>query len=679
MNLARFAGFGLVLLAACGDSGGASASGTSSTADTGATETAGTTAPGVPTTTTPTGGASEGLTSGLTSGVTTGPDATSTVDPTAAPGTSSGTSGTSSAATGTAGDDSTTGAPFEPNGCVTSVDGWCWTYPLPHGNRLHDIWDDGQGRVWVAGEGGTLMYHDGQQWTTPPAEHPDDLRGIWGAAPDDIWAVGDFGKVLHYDGVGWSVVPSGTKKWLNAVHGFATDDVWAVGDLATVLHWDGVAWSPVAGKFGGDQISLWGSAADDVWIGGVGFGGPITHWDGATWSPRSIDNAGSVTALWGSGPQDVYATRDQGLTFLDHWTGDPQWDEIDTPFGVPLYAVVGDGERIYAGGRGALLEVEGGTYTEHPDFVWTETQDLAKVGDDIIAVGERGSIARRAGGSWAFEHGDASENRLGFGAIAGNGPDDIWAGAQDTAHWDGEKWTFVDIGQGSQSFLDMSAADGVVWGLTWNGDHWLWRCVDGVWTEEAKLTSWGAWELWAQDASTVWVAVEYVNVTIARWDGQTMKTWHLGTTVGASDIHGLGPADIWAVGPSETLYHWDGVDWTKVHATANGVDTDQVWAAGPNDVWVGGSTSGSVYHWDGVTWAAHKVSNWGAADLWGSGPNDLFAVSGSNSSPGIIYHWDGVAWTEQISGQGEGLAAIWGVDKDVWVVGGKSSALVLRR
>lgn len=29
--------------------------------------------------------------------------------------------------------------------------------------------------------------------------------------------------------------------------------------------------------------------------------------------------------------------------------------------------------------------------------------------------------------------------------------------------------------------------------------------------------------------------------------------------------------------------------------------------------------------------------------------------------------------------QGDGLFAIWGVDKDVWVVGGKSSALVLRR
>ncbi|MDC0671964.1 hypothetical protein [Nannocystis radixulma] len=224
----------------------------------------------------------------------------------------------------------------------------------------------------------------------------------------------------------------------------------------------------------------------------------------------------------------------------------------------------------------------------------------------------------------------------------------------------------------------MSAADGVVWGLTWNGDHWLWRCVDGVWTEEVKLTNWGAWELWAQDASTVWVAIDYVNVTIARWDGQDMTTWDLGTS-GTDDIHGLAPDDIWAVGPSETLWHWDGVDWTKVHVTPNGADTDQVWAVGPDDVWVAGLFIDSGFHWDGVNWTEHTVSTWGSADLWGSGPNDLFTVSGANSSPGIIYHWDGLAWTEQISGQGDGLAAIWGVDKDVWVVGGMSSALVLRR
>lgn len=666
----------LALLPACGDAGGGSADAAASSGEAGSQGPTATSAPEPPTSSATGDSGGDATAASVTGGPGPSTGDPATTEPATTSTTTTGTTGATTDAS--SGDDSTTGAPVDPGGCVTSVDGWCWTTPLPHGNRLYDIWDDGQGKVWVAGEGGTLMFHDGQQWTTTPAAHAEDFRGIWGAAPDDIWAVGGRGKIVHWDGATWSEVASGTTRWLKAVHGFASDDVYAVGNQKTVIHWDGEAWSPVAWNFGGDQLSIWGTAGNDVWIGGSGFGGPVAHYDGVAWGWRSVDGPGGVAAMWGTGPQDVYAARDNGKPFLNHWTGDPIWDEVDTPFGTPLYAVVGDGERLYAGGRGALLELENGAYTENDDFLYTETQALAVVGDEVLAVGERGSIARRSAGAWAFEHGDAGKNRHGFDAIAGNGPDDIWAAAAQTAHWDGEKWTFVDIGQGAQSFVDMSAAGGAIWGLTWNGDHWLWRCKDGVWTEEAKLTSWGAWELWAQDADTVWVAIQYVNVSIARWDGQTMMEWDLGADAG--DIHGLAPDDIWAVGDNETLWHFDGLDWAKIRSTPNGEDTDQIWVVGPDDVWAAGTFSGFAFHWDGVNWTDHDVSKWGGStDLWGSGPDDLFTVSGTDQSPGFIHHWDGQTWSPMISGQGPGLAAIWGIDKDVWIVGFKSSALVLRR
>ena len=670
----------LALLAACGDSGGATAGAdaTSQASSTGAEPT--------PTTThaATTTGATDGATA--TGATTTNPDPSTSTDPTTTTGDSgdSGTTSTSSPPDTTdtpdtaTSEDSTTGTPVDPQGCVTSVDGWCWTHPLPHGNRLHDIWDDGQGRVWIVGGGGTRMYNDGQGWVTLPADRVDALRGIWGAAPDDIWAVGDYGAIRHWDGVAWTDQASPTTKFLRGVWGSGADDVWAVGNQGTVLHHDGVAWTVVDTGLGQpEHLTVWGSGADDVWIGSVGFGGPVYHWNGAVWTYRSVDDPGSVTGLWGRGPADVYATRDQG-TVLNHWTGSLPWIELDAPFGKALTTVVGDdGDRLWVGGPQIMLEYTGDTYTENQDFWWVDVQRVARVGDATLAVGSRGAVARHQADTWTFEHGDFLSPKRPFGSIGGNGPDDIWASGYATAHWDGDAWTFIDIGQGVKDLVEIAGAGGTLWAIATNNDAWLWRCVDGVWAEQMKLGLWYPHALWAQDATTVWMVGDIGSDDVARWDGQNMTTWKFASV---SDLHGLAPDDIWAVGSSERLWHFDGQIWTQVHLTPMGESLRHVHAVGPDDVWAASGLEGNLFHWDGVDWTKHiNPTKWGVTDLWASGPDDVWAVGGEQASPGIILHWDGLTLSEQISGASEGLYALWGTGDDVWTVGGEHSALVLRR
>jgi hypothetical protein len=56
-----------------------------------------------------------------------------------------------------------------------------------------------------------------------------------------------------------------------------------------------------------------------------------------------------------------------------------------------------------------------------------------------------------------------------------------------------------------------------------------------------------------------------------------------------------------------------------------------VWGSGPNDVWaVGAGYRGQgciITHWNGWTWSPgnsrHEGGLWG---VWGSGPNDVWAV-----------------------------------------------------
>jgi hypothetical protein len=50
-----------------------------------------------------------------------------------------------------------------------------------------------------------------------------------------------------------------------------------------------------------------------------------------------------------------------------------------------------------------------------------------------------------------------------------------------------------------------------------------------------------------------------------------------------------------------------------------------IWGAGPNDIWVVGKT-GAVRHWDGASWSVSKLAI-GGIPMW----NDLFAVHGGTT------------------------------------------------
>ena len=90
-----------------------------------------------------------------------------------------------------------------------------------------------------------------------------------------------------------------------------------------------------------------------------------------------------------------------------------------------------------------------------------------------------------------------------------------------------------------------------------------------------------------------------------------------------------------------------------------------VWGSGPNDVWAVGDAG--ILHWDGSAWTA--VSSGTTAYLegvWGSGANDVWAVG----DVGTILHWDGSAWTSASSGTTFALFGVWGSGaNDVWAVG----------
>lgn len=98
-----------------------------------------------------------------------------------------------------------------------------------------------------------------------------------------------------------------------------------------------------------------------------------------------------------------------------------------------------------------------------------------------------------------------------------------------------------------------------------------------------------------------------------------------------------------------------------------------VWGSGPDDVFAVGGTAegGEVYHFDGASWSQMCVPEvpilvW----VYGFGPDDVYACG----EGGGMIHYDGQAWSVIDSGIDDDLFGVWGATPDdVWFVGGETS------
>lgn len=113
-----------------------------------------------------------------------------------------------------------------------------------------------------------------------------------------------------------------------------------------------------------------------------------------------------------------------------------------------------------------------------------------------------------------------------------------------------------------------------------------------------------------------------------------------------------------------------------------------VWGSGPDDVFAVGTYSGvdtyssedpglcTILHYNGTTWTTmSSCPAGGFLDVWGSGPNDVFIVGGS----GTILHYNGTDWTTMSSGTTYTLYGVWGSGPDdIFAVGtGGNTSIIL--
>jgi hypothetical protein len=138
--------------------------------------------------------------------------------------------------------------------------------------------------------------------------------------------------------------------------------------------------------------------------------------------------------------------------------------------------------------------------------------------------------------------------------------------------------------------------------------------------------------------------------------------------------------DAWVVGGREgaggapVAYHFDGTAWTSLDTGLTNVDLWQVFGFAGGDVFLAGSNGTILRYRDGAFETIPTPSTDIVFGLWGSAPDDVWAVGGQTTGRAFVWHYTGGAQFDAVSGVPAELdtgGAVWKVvgraANDVWM------------
>ncbi len=140
---------------------------------------------------------------------------------------------------------------------------------------------------------------------------------------------------------------------------------------------------------------------------------------------------------------------------------------------------------------------------------------------------------------------------------------------------------------------------------------------------------------------------------LAVWASSLDNVWVVGGREGA----GMGP----------TVFHYDGTAWTKLDTGQVNIDLWQVFGFAGGDVFFGGSNGTMLRYRNGAFEKLPTPSTDIVFGLWGSSPDDVWAVGGQTAGHAFIWRYQGTSFAP-VTGLPTELAS-----GTVWKVTGRAA------
>ena len=571
---------------------------------------------------------------------------------------------------------------------------WTWLNPLPHGNDLYVGWANSDTDFWAAGENGILYHWNGITWKdhNPPSPSKEltskDIRGLWGSGSNDMWAVGE-DAILHYDGSVWKIMTSLVNLGvgvINAVSGTSTSDVWFVGENGTLIHYDGSNFQKDTSRLE-NLYGIWGDATNNYFAVGnmANSNDPaIIHFNGTNWQSTTVAGLprANLSSIWGYGNEQwLVGSKISNEGTLYHVNTGAWYLEQNSAM-ADLTTIYGfDVNNVWAAGFASgddivLLRRNGARWDKDPILGQVSSVNLfnlsGKPSQALWAVGSSGTVLTRKNNSWQRSAETNSLTNNTISGLWGSACDNVWA-IDDRGiilHFDGNIWSSVR----SPTIRPLRAIAGLsdkdIWAvgdlgtiLRYTGGNWFHHPMSQV------SITYDLRSIWPNNSSDVWAvgnSGSVVHYNGSQWSalplsenadlnsvwGVNKKIWTVGKNGQNGRIFkyengwnaevlppGIGPlfgiwgsseADIWAIGESGVILHFNGTRWElSQQSSLFPASLLQIWGNCRNDVWAAGQ-SGTLLHYDGLQWSRVPDSssvrrpNRDLSALWSCGSQDRF-------------------------------------------------------
>ncbi len=179
-------------------------------------------------------------------------------------------------------------------GGVSRFDGHTWTtYTTQRGlasNEVEAILQDREGHLWFGTDDGGVSRFDGQTWTTYTTQHglaSNDVEVVLQDREGDLWFATDGSGVSRFDGQTWTTYTVKDGLSHNAVWAMIVDregDLWLC-TAGGVSRFDGHTWTTYTVKDGLPHNQVWAMEQDregHLWF--ATYGGGVSRFDGHAWT-----------------------------------------------------------------------------------------------------------------------------------------------------------------------------------------------------------------------------------------------------------------------------------------------------------------------------------------------------------------------------------------------------------
>ncbi|MDH3328700.1 MAG: hypothetical protein OEM01_05650 [Desulfobulbaceae bacterium] len=195
-------------------------------------------------------------------------------------------------------------------------------------------------------------------------------------------------------------------------------------------------------------------------------------------------------------------------------------------------------------------------------------------------------------------------------------------------------------------------------GTTWQGNS------GRKWSVVFQLAGTSLNSIWGSSGTDIFAVGD--SGTVLHFDGKSWNEENTGTSTDLYGVWGASAARVYAVGESGLVLHYDGENWSTTFPVPDTLHT--AWCGSNSTCLAAGQNTSILAGTDPLSWSPDYSGDaiGSLHGIWGSSESDLYVVGDG----GIILHNDGQGWSFINSGTDRNLQSVWGSGADnVFAVG----------